>query len=220
MVKGLYAICDLDFVTKRSLDPVRYGQALLAARPAALQVRAKHAAAAVTLEILRELQPRCAAQQTLLFANDRPDLALLARCDGVHVGQTDLPLAAVRQFDSELQVGISTHSLAQLESALLGKPSYVAFGPVFATDSKQNADAAQGMPTLLAAAQLARAARIPLVAIGGLKAHHLPELVGHVDAVAIISGLCPAADEVADESQLWLHITERAATIQAAFSSA
>jgi thiamine-phosphate pyrophosphorylase len=214
----LYAICDLDFLAKRSLDPVRYAQALMAAQPAALQIRAKRAPVSVALQLLRELRPSCMKQRTLLFANDRADVAVLAECDGVHVGQTDLPLADVRRFDAALGVGISTHSLAQLQVALSQRPSYVAFGPVFATESKENPDAVQGVQRLFEAATLARAAQIPLVAIGGIRAHHCPELAARVDAVAIISGLCPAPDEVVGEAQTWSAITRRAAAIQAAFA--
>jgi thiamine-phosphate pyrophosphorylase len=216
-VQGLYAICDLDFASKRSLDPLRYARALLAARPAALQIRAKHAPVGTTLELLRALRSECAEQGTLLFANDRPDLAVLAGCDGVHVGQSDLPVSEVRRFDRQLRIGVSTHSLPQLETALRAAPSYVAFGPVFATDSKENADAAQGIPRLLEAAELARAAGIPIVAIGGIRVQHLPELVGRVTAVALISGLCPAANERSGAGQPWHDITARAAAIQAAF---
>lgn len=218
-MQGLYAICDLDFAVRRSLDPLRYARALLAARPAALQLRAKHAPAKVTLQLLRALRPDCAAQGTPLFANDRPDLAVLARCDGVHVGQTDLPVSEVRRFDASLQVGVSTHSLQQLAAALHGQPDYVAFGPVFATDSKENPDAVQGLAALREAAQLARAAHIPIVAIGGITLQHLPDLVGHVDAVALISGLCPTPGELSDGAAPWTGITERAQAIQGAFAS-
>jgi thiamine-phosphate pyrophosphorylase len=218
-VQGLYAICDLDFAAKRSLEPLRYARALLAARPSALQIRAKHATVGATLELLKALRTECSAQGTLLFANDRPDLALLAGCDGVHVGQTDLPVDEVRRFDQQLQIGVSTHSLPQLEAALRSAPSYVAFGPVFATESKENADAAQGTRGLLEAAQRARAAHIPIVAIGGIRLQHVPELVGHVDAVAIISGLCPTPSECADPEQPWHDITARAAAIQSAWRS-
>jgi thiamine-phosphate pyrophosphorylase len=217
-VNGLYAICDLDFLAKQTLDPLRYAQALIAARPAALQIRAKHASAQVTLQLLRELKDPCASAGTLLFANDRPDLAVLAQCDGVHVGQTDLSVAQVRRFAGELQVGVSTHSQAQLEAALRERPSYVAFGPVFETSSKENPDPVRGLPAVLQAAQLARAAGIPIVAIGGITLERLPQLVRHVDAVAVISGLCPERNQLPAETAFWAAVTECARSFQAAFS--
>jgi thiamine-phosphate pyrophosphorylase len=133
--------------------------------------------------------------------------------------QTDLPVAEVRRFDASLQVGVSSHSLQQLVAALGSQPDYVAFGPIFATDSKENPDAVVGLARLREAAQLARAAHTPIVAIGGITLQQLPDLVGHVDAVALISGLCPTPDELADGVEPWTRITQRALAFQAAFAS-
>jgi thiamine-phosphate pyrophosphorylase len=126
-------------------------------------------------------------------------------------------VSEVRRFDTQLRIGVSTHSLSQLQAALREAPGYVAFGPVFATDSKENADNVQGLPRLLEAAAMTRAARVPLVAIGGIGLQRVPDLVGHVAAVALISGLCPLPQQCNDASQPWRDITERAVAIQTAF---
>src|SRR5690349_18084633 len=86
-VKGLYAILDLDFLHQHGVEPLPFADAVLAGRPAALQVRAKSAGARDALALLRAVQARAAAASVPLFANDRPDLALLAGCAGVHLGQ-------------------------------------------------------------------------------------------------------------------------------------
>src|SRR5688572_22477302 len=91
-VRGLYAIIDADFLTERGLEPLPYLEAVLSVHPAAVQLRAKSLAARDTLALLRALRARCAAAHVRLFANDRPDLAILANCDGVHLGQTDMDL--------------------------------------------------------------------------------------------------------------------------------
>src|SRR5690349_2950293 len=147
-LRGLYPIVDLDTLSPRDISPLRFAEAVLTARPALLQLRAKHQPPRVVLDLLEQLKPLCERAGTLLFANDRPDLALLAKTDGVHVGQDDLPLTEVRRLPGRLLVGVSTHDHAQLAEALAQKPDYAAFGPIFATRSKQGADPELGLAEL------------------------------------------------------------------------
>jgi thiamine-phosphate pyrophosphorylase len=168
-MRGLYPIVDLDALATRRLAPLELAEAVLTARPSLLQLRAKQASPRDVLALLHKLQPMCARAGTLLFANDRPDLALLAGADGVHLGQDDLPLEALRRLPGSLRVGLSTHNAEQLGAALALAPDYVALGPIFPTRSKQQADAPLGMQMLLESAERAQAAGVPLVAIGGLE---------------------------------------------------
>jgi thiamine-phosphate pyrophosphorylase len=190
-LKGLYAILDLDLATRRGLDPLLFAAELLAARPAALQLRAKSAGARETLGLLRELTVRAAPLGVPIFANDRPDLALIAGCAGVHVGQSDLTPAEVRQVAPGLAVGVSTHDLRQLEHALLARPTYIAFGPIFRTSSKPDHEPVVGLTALADAAQRCRAAGVPLVAIGGISVDNLDRVAPHADVIAVISALIP-----------------------------
>jgi thiamine-phosphate pyrophosphorylase len=196
-MRGLYPIVDLDTLAKRNLAPLVLAEAVLTARPPLLQLRAKHQSPRAVLELLAQLKPLCARAGTQLFANDRPDLALLAGVDGVHVGQDDLPLEAVRRLPGKLRVGVSTHDHTQLAAALALRPDYVAFGPIFATSSKQGADPALGFEALHHAAELAKAARIPLVVIGGLTLEHAPELAQYGVLPAVISDLLADGSEPA-----------------------
>jgi thiamine-phosphate pyrophosphorylase len=184
-MRGLYPIVDLTTLAKRKVPPLEHAAALLTARPAILQLRAKHQPPRDTLELLQQLLPLCRASGTLLFANDRPDLALLAGCDGVHVGQDDLSPHDVRRLAPSLRVGVSTHDETQLDAALAARPEYVAFGPVFSTLSKENPDPELGLVRVASAANRARRASIPLVVIGGLTLSHAPEL-GRLGVVAAV----------------------------------
>ncbi|MFZ5894410.1 MAG: thiamine phosphate synthase [Myxococcota bacterium] len=193
----LYPIVDLDALARRGIDPIAFSERVLAARPPRLQLRAKHASARTTLELLRALVPLCAQAGTQLFANDRPDLAVLAGSAGVHVGQHDLDVASVRRFAPNLLVGVSTHDFVQLEAALQDRPAYVAFGPVFQTESKLNPDPVVGLDGLRRARAMAGAAGVPLVAIGGIDAARARELAELDISVAVISALlAPSLDEV------------------------
>jgi thiamine-phosphate pyrophosphorylase len=207
-MRGLYPIVDLDTLTTRKLAPLTFAEAILTARPPLLQLRAKHQAPRDVLQLLSQLKPLCAQSGTLLFANDRPDLALLAGVDGVHVGQDDVPLAAVRQLPGNLRVGVSTHDLEQLQTALALRPDYVAFGPIFATNSKKGADPSLGLEMLERASALARSADVPLCVIGGLTLNVAPKLARPRLLAAVISDLLadgtdPAA--IAARSASWQH---------------
>lgn len=190
-LRGLYPILDLDSLTARSLDVLVFARAILEAGPPLVQLRAKSSSARDTLALLRALAPICQKAGAALFANDRPDLALLAGAPGVHVGQHDLPLAEVRRIAPELSVGVSTHTLDELDRALAERPTYVAFGPVFGTASKANHEPTVGLAGLAAAHERAARAGIPLVAIGGIDLERAPLVAAHADAAAVIGALLP-----------------------------
>lgn len=193
-VRGLYAIIDLGTLERRRIPALDFSLAVLEARPAAVQVRAKGWGAARTLEVLRELRGPASAAGALLFANDRPDLALLAACDGVHLGQEDVPPVAARAVGVR-QVGVSTHNAAELDAALgEGDLAYVAIGPVFDTGSKERPDPTLGADGLAQLTSRARARRpeLPLVAIGGIDLDSAGAVAAEVDAIAVINALIPA----------------------------
>jgi thiamine-phosphate pyrophosphorylase len=205
-MRGLYPIVDLDSLSRNGVAPLEMAEAVLLARPSILQLRAKRQTPREVLALLRRLKPMCLAAGTLLFANDRPDLALLAGADGVHVGQDDLELGDVRKLPGALRVGVSTHDAAQLEQALSLRPDYVAFGPIFATSSKEGADPALGLAELARAAARARQATIPLVAIGGLTLSVASELARYGALAAVISDLLAAGhsvQQIASRAHAW-----------------
>lgn len=190
-MRGLYAIVDADFLERRAVPLVAFAERVISARPVAVQLRAKRAQARDILAWLRAIRPAASAHGVLLFANDRPDLAVLSGCDGVHVGQQDLDVRDVRRISPRLRVGVSTHDEDELCAAVALLPDYVAFGPVFETASKERPEPAVGVPALSRAAGICRAASIPLVAIGGIDEARAAEVAPLADMAAIISGLLP-----------------------------
>jgi thiamine-phosphate pyrophosphorylase len=194
-MRGLYAIADVDALQRARLNLPDFVTEVLRASPAALQLRAKSSAARDTLALLERLVPACRSAKVPLFCNDRIDLALLAGCDGVHVGQHDPPPRAVRKLAPGLALGVSTHTLAQLEQALAERPTYVAFGPVFSTSSKREADPVVGLEALREAHRRCKQAGVPLVAIGGITLERAREVASAADAGAVISALLPVQGE-------------------------
>lgn len=208
-MRGLYAIVDATTLAARGLPIVEFARAVAEAGPAALQLRAKEASPRETLSLLRAIHPVCRAAGVPLFANDRVDLAVLAGCEGVHVGQSDLPVSVVRRIAPGVRVGISTHDAAQVERAIAERPDYIAFGPVYATRSKANPDPVVGVESL---AGVVRRAPCPVVAIGGIDRARADEIRRVAPVAAMIGALVPDDATASDLAC----VTERARELQAA----
>jgi thiamine-phosphate pyrophosphorylase len=194
----LYPIADADACG----DVLALIDAILAGGAQLLQLRAKHVATGELVALARAAQRRTARAGALLIVNDRADVAKLVGAAGVHLGQEDLSPAAARAILGPGKViGFSTHNLAQAEAAAAAREiDYVAFGPVFATTSKRDADPVQGLAAL--AAIRARCAR-PLVAIGGIDRSTLPQVrAAGADAGAVIGAIATASDPSAATREL------------------
>ena len=194
-MRGLYAILDVTLLDARGIDVVAAARAIALARPACVQLRAKDAGSGRTLALLRALRSITREAGSLLFANDRPDLALLAECDGVHVGQDDVPPALVKHLAAEagreLLVGRSTHNREELARALDEPIDYVAIGPVATTASKTQLEPVLGVAEARSLAEQAKRGRpgLPVCAIGGIDAGMAEDLRTTFDLVAVISAL-------------------------------
>lgn len=203
-VPRLYAIVDVDACARAGRDPVPFARALVSGGARLLQLRAKQMASGALLQLAREIAADAATAGARLIVNDRADIAALAGAAGVHVGQEDLPVPAVRRIvGSDAVVGLSTHTLEQLEAALDEPVSYVAVGPVFGTGTKDTGYTARGLEMLREAAARAAARGIPLVAIGGITLDRAREVwaVGAASA-AVIGDLL--TDDPAARAAAWV----------------
>ena len=128
-----------------------------------------------------------------LIINDRCDLALAVKADGVHLGQDDLPLADARQIlGPEAIIGLSTHNAKQVREAVALQPDYIGFGPIFGTTTKADHDPVVGFEGLRAARTLTT---LPIFAIGGITSQHVTDLTAAgADGVAVISAILKAQD--------------------------
>ena len=124
-----------------------------------------------------------------LIINDRVDIALAVGADGVHVGQSDLPPHVARRLLSTNSIiGVSTHNIAQLKIAVTLPVDYVAFGPIFETETKEDHEPIAGLEGLRSARALL--GDIPLVAIGGNTEANAPKVFGAgADCIALIAAL-------------------------------
>ncbi len=127
-----------------------------------------------------------------VIVNDRADIARMADADGVHVGQDDLPVDAVREMiGPDRIIGLSTHDRDQIDRALSGAATYVAVGPVFGTDTKDTGYTPRGLELVAYAAGRGK----PIVAIGGITLDRAPAVLERgAAAVAVISDLLAGND--------------------------
>ncbi len=127
------------------------------------------------------------------IVNDRVDVAQAVGADGVHLGQEDLPLADARAIlGPDKLIGISTHTMNQALEADAGGADYVGFGPIFPTSTKEQPDPVVGIAGLR---EVRAKVRLPIVAIGGINAKNVREVVAAgADCCAVISAVLSASN--------------------------
>ena len=161
-----------------------------------LQIRAKTTSSTSLLRMVDAVLARAEAFGALVVVNDRADVARLAGARAVHIGQDDLPPAAVRLVAGpNTFVGLSTHTDIQVQAALTEPVNYLAIGPVFGTATKATGYDAVGLDMVRHAAGSARAVDLPVVAIGGITLQRAPEVItAGATAVAVIGDLLSTGD--------------------------
>lgn len=165
---------------------------LVRERVDAIQLRDKQLDDRELLARARRLRELTRGSTTLFLMNDRPDLALLADADGVHVGQEELPVREVRKLvGADKLIGCSTHNLEQARQAVLEGADYIGCGPTFPSSTK-SFDSLAGLPFLR---QVAAEISLPAFAIGGITAENLDQvLTTGFRRVAVSSAVAGAAD--------------------------
>jgi thiamine-phosphate pyrophosphorylase len=140
-----------------------------------VQLREKN----LTTRTLYELTARSAeitrGTETRLLVNDRADIARAARADGCHLTTRSLPASIIRRtFGTDFLIGVSTHSLAEAETARDNGADFAVFGPVFDTPSKQVYGEPVGLESLREAVR--KLSPFPLLALGGIALENVAEV--------------------------------------------
>lgn len=171
-----------------------------------VQLRDKESSDRDLLAKARYFREKTREAGVLFLLNDRLDIALLADADGMHVGQNDIPPAEIRKLAPDILIGYSCNTEEQ--TALLGKEvargksavSYYNIGPLFETGTKE------GLHTFLGAGGIgdfSRHCRLPFTVMGGIKKHHLDELLlAGAKRIAVVTAISLAVD-IAAETACW-----------------
>ena len=177
-----------------------------------LQLRQKDGSDDEILAAAGNFRELCTEHGALFVLNDRPDLAMTAGADGVHVGQDDEAVASVReQVGSEMLIGLSTHSREQLAAALETDADYVCVGPVYATPTKPDYPAV-GLDLVRHAAKTVDRAWF---AIGGIDGTNVDEVAAAgAPRIAVVRAIRDAPEPRAAAAGLRAALEEAGSGVQ------
>lgn len=194
----LYVVISGEFCGGRSsLDVL---DAVLAASVRLIQLREKNIDDPQLYELGLAFRQKTSAVGALLIVNDRVDIALAVGADGVHLGQSDLPVSAARRIASGLILGVSTHSLDEALAAQSAGADYVNIGPIFPTQTKAVSSGAVG-PDMITS--ISPHLTIPFTVMGGIKLDNIGEVLRRgARRVAVVTAVTAADDVTAATKEL------------------
>ena len=186
LIRGLYLILD-----QRWASRVAFAEILRTAGDIGVKIVQYRNKTGGTNECYRDALElrRIAAESNLAFIiNDRCDVALAVEADGVHLGQSDMPISLAREIlGANFLIGLSTHSPEQVVEATELGADYIGFGPLFPTTTKSDHEPVVGLEGLKKVRPLTS---LPIVAIGGIKSESVSQIVeAGADAIAVASGI-------------------------------
>lgn len=191
---GIYGITAEKYSHGR--DNVAVVKEMIAGGVAMIQYREKH-----DQKSFRAMYAECLAIRRLtresgipFIVNDYLELAMLVDADGVHVGQDDLPVAAVRQIVGDKIIGLSTHGPDQARAAVEAGVTYIGAGPIFATQTKDDVCAPVGLDYLT---HVIDKIPLPAVAIGGIKLHNIDQVIKRGARLVCLVTEIVGADDIA-----------------------
>lgn len=157
-----------------------------------VQLRDKQSSAEKFFAAAREIQPILKERKIPFLINDRVEIALALKADGIHLGQSDMPVAAARRLLGEKAIiGLSVGNMEEAKAAEKEPVDYLAASPLFATKTKQDCSEPWGLEGL---AELCASTSHPIYAIGGITLENVESVVGcGAAAVAIVSAIASAS---------------------------
>lgn len=188
---SLYLVTDRRML--RGLELIELVRKAAAGGVTIVQLREKDCSSREFYELALALKKNMPSDIPLII-NDRVDIALATRADGVHLGQTDLPVTVARELlGPEAIIGLSVETPDQLEEAKSLPVDYLAISPVFPTPTKTDFSSPAWGLDGLRRARLSTS--LPLVAIGGINETNAGEVIrAGADGVAVVSAICASPD--------------------------
>lgn len=196
---SLYLVTDRAHLRGRRLEDIV--RAAVAGGVTCVQLREKDAPGREFLELARALLAVTRPAAVRLIINDRVDVMLAADADGVHVGQDDLPAAAVRRMIGPGKLlGVTVSSVPEVRRAVADGADYLGTNAVFATPTKADTGAPTGLEGLR---ELCRASAVPVLAIGGVGPDNAADmLAAGAGGIAVVRAIMAADDPAAAAREL------------------
>ena len=202
---SLYLVTDRDLARGRSTFEIV--KAAVDGGVTVVQLREKHCSTREFIEQALAIKNFLKARKVPLIINDRLDVAQAVKADGVHLGQTDMPLEMAKDIlgDSML-IGISAESIEDAIAAEKGGADYLGVSPIYTTSTKTDTAPPLGLAGLR---EIRKAVSLSLVGIGGLNKENSAEAIrSGADGVAVVSAIVAADDPKAAAIELKQVITE------------
>ncbi len=198
-MKGLYLVTDRGLCGDKSLEDVILQSVRGGARY--VQIREKDQSTRDFIEDAVRIKEILKPFGVPLIINDRVDVALAVKAEGVHVGQDDMPYSMARALMGPgAIVGLSVETWEDVEEAEALDCDYIGVSPVFETPTKTDTKGAWGLDGL---ARIKGFSRHRLVAIGGINASNAAQVAtAGADCLAVVSGICAAVDPEAASREL------------------
>ncbi len=199
VIRGIYTIIDTSIIPINKVD--KTARMILKGGGRIIQLRAKGHQPKDTLDAAERLKKIVSASGGTFLVNDRLDIALLSKADGVHLGQDDIPCHTAREISGkDFIIGISTHNMEEAATALKDGADYIGFGPIFSTPTKSEAAEPRGVEQLK---ELISEIDIPTVAIGGINDKNIEDVFDTgASAVAMVSNILNSKDICAKVKRL------------------
>jgi thiamine-phosphate pyrophosphorylase len=191
----IYPITDVS-ITK--LSPLEQTERLISGGAKIIQLREKTASPREFYKTAKEVLDYARARNVKIIINDRVDIALAVKADGVHLGQDDLPPVYARKILGEKAIiGFSTHNFEQALEAVKLPISYLAIGPIFATSTKESPDPVVKIAGLIKVREAV--GEFPIVAIGGINIENARNvLLNGADSIAVISAVLKPVSTISE----------------------
>lgn len=187
----LYAITDREMLGETS--EVEAARLCYEGGADVVQLRMKSADGGKMLELAKEIQAVANQYNKFFIVNDRIDVAMLASADGVHLGQSDIPVREARRLvGDEMIIGVSVHNVEEAVRAVEDGADYLGVGSVFTTSTKPDAEQGLGLDVII---DIKEAVDVPVVAIGGInKGNILDVMHAGADGAAVVSAIMAKDD--------------------------
>jgi thiamine-phosphate pyrophosphorylase len=202
---SVYLVTDRDLSRGRSTLEILQGA--VRGGITCVQLREKNCLIRDFIEQADSIKAYLRAHDIPLIINDRLDVAQAVGADGVHLGQSDMPLNVAREIlKDSMIIGISAESLGDAIEAEKGGADYIGVSPIYTTPTKTDTAPPLGLEGLR---EIRNAVRIPLVGIGGLTKDNAGEVIKHgADGVAVVSAIVSADDPELATKELLKTVTQ------------
>ena len=180
---------------------IEWLDAVLAGGVKIVQLRDKESDDGTLFEKAKVFRQKTTAAGALLIINNRLDIALAVSADGIHLGNSDLPVEEARRLAPDLIIGVSANTREQAASAARRGASYYNIGPLFHTATKEGLSSFLGTEAIKS---FSAASPLPFTVMGGIKFQHIQELIAlGAKKIAVVTALTEAAD-IEAETRRWL----------------